>query len=175
MTVFRRSWRTLVLLPPRRCCRPLCSPRVVGRVREGVTWMAIASSDRWLGGGVAKGAPEPDRTTPFGRCLWSRRARRNDPPPVGTCGVAEPNEAAPRPVARASASTDAAASNASPAHRAESWKSSIIARCYSSVCCVGCVDWVTGGAPVSCVPSISSALPPNKSANGNSSGGVSPL
>jgi hypothetical protein len=115
---------------------------------------------------------------PSGGCLWSRRARRVGPPPVAACGVTEPDVPAPTPVgargvaapdkdARASASIDAAASNASPARRAESWKSSIIARC-----CF-CVGWVTGGAPDSCVPLISSAAPPNKSANGNSSGGVS--
>jgi hypothetical protein len=59
-TVLRRSWRAPVLLPLRRCRRPLCSPRprVVCGVREGVLWMTIASSHRRLGGGVAKGAPE---------------------------------------------------------------------------------------------------------------------
>jgi hypothetical protein len=57
--------------------------------------MAIASSDRRLGGSVTKGAPEPDGTTPLqwlpvetlsptcrpppGGCLWSRRARRAGP------------------------------------------------------------------------------------------------
>jgi hypothetical protein len=56
----------LVLPPPRCCHRPLCSPRVVGRVCEGVAWMAIASCDRRLGGGgVAKEAPKPDGTAPL--------------------------------------------------------------------------------------------------------------
>jgi hypothetical protein len=156
MTVFRRSWGALVL-PPRRGRRPLCSPRVMCLVREGVAWMAIASYDRRLGGGVAKGAPEPDGT---------------GPPSVTACGVAEPDVPAPAPVGScgvatpdvascASASTAAATANAS-------WKSSIIARCCSRV------GWVTCGAPDSCVPPISSAVPPNKSANRNSSGGVSP-
>jgi hypothetical protein len=49
-TALRRSRRALVLPPPRRCRQPLCSNRVVGGVREGVSWMAIASSDRRLGG-----------------------------------------------------------------------------------------------------------------------------
>jgi hypothetical protein len=101
-------------------------------------------------------------------------------PPVAACGVVEPDVLAPAPVgacrvavpdeaARASASTDAAASNTSPARRAESWKSSIIVRCYY------CVGWVTSGAPNSCVAPISSALPANKSAYENSNGGVSPV
>jgi hypothetical protein len=47
---FRRSWGGLLLLSPRCCRRPLCSPRVVGQVREGVAWMAIAFSDRRLEG-----------------------------------------------------------------------------------------------------------------------------
>jgi hypothetical protein len=102
------------------------------------------------------------------------------PPLVATYGVAEPDVPAPAPVsgcgvtapdsaARASASINSASFNASPARRAESWKSSIITRCCS------CVGWVTGRAPDSCVPPISSEVPPNKSGNGNSSGGVSPL
>jgi hypothetical protein len=148
-----------VLLPLRRCRCPLCSPRVAGRVREGVSWMAIASSDRRLGGGVTKGTPEPDGTAPSGRCLCSSRARRDAPPPVATSGVVEPDGTGPPPAARASASTDTAAANVSPARCAESWKSSIIARCCS------CVGWVTGGAPVTCVPPISSAVSPNKSSN----------
>jgi hypothetical protein len=72
------------------------------------------------------------------------------PPPVAACGVAEPDVPAPTPVgacgvaapdeaACVSASTDAVASNACPARRDESWKSSIIARCCSYV------GWVTGG------------------------------
>jgi hypothetical protein len=64
-----RSRRALVLLPLRRCRCSLCSPRVLSGVREGVLWMAIASSDCRLGGGVAKEAPEPDRTGPSGRGL----------------------------------------------------------------------------------------------------------
>jgi hypothetical protein len=56
-TALRRSWWALVFLL--RCCRcPLCSPRprVVGGVREGVSWMAIASSDRRLGGRCRQGS-----------------------------------------------------------------------------------------------------------------------
>jgi hypothetical protein len=125
-----------VLLPARRCGRPLCSPRVVGRVRERVAWMVIVSSDRQLGGGVTKGAPKPDGTAPppSGGCLWNRRAR-HAPPPVAACGVTEPDVLAwpplrsvpvespthgarrgrPPPVARASASTDVVTSKSSPA------------------------------------------------------------
>jgi hypothetical protein len=94
MTKLRRSWRALVLLPLRRCRHPLCSPRVVGGVREGVSWMAIASSDRRLGGGVAKGAPKPE-APPSGRCLWSSRARRDGPPLVTASGVANPHGKGP--------------------------------------------------------------------------------
>jgi hypothetical protein len=136
-----RSWRTLVLLPLRRCRRPLCSPYVVGGAREGVSWMVIASYGRRLGGGVAKGAPESDETAPSGRYLWSSRARRDaPPPPVAASRVVDPHGMCPALVDRASASADAAAANTSPARCAESWKSSIIARCCS------CVGWVpTGG------------------------------
>jgi hypothetical protein len=93
----------LVLLPLRRCCRPLCSPHVVGRVREGISWMAIASSDWRLGRGVSlREDLSPTGQPPSGRCLWSSRARRDGPPPF----------------ACASASTDAAAANNSPANLA---------------------------------------------------------
>jgi hypothetical protein len=84
-----------VLLPPRRCRHPLCSPRVVGRAREGVAWMAIASSDRRLGAVLLREHLSPTGQAPSGRCLWSRRARQDAPPPVATYGVAEPDGAAP--------------------------------------------------------------------------------
>jgi hypothetical protein len=125
-TALRQSWRAVVLLPPRHCRRPLCNPRVVGGVREGVSWTAIVSSDRQLGGSLR------EHLSLMGR-----------PPLVAACGVADPHGTGPPPVDRASTSTDAAAANASPAHCAESWKSAIIVRCCS------CVGWVpTGGAPV---------------------------
>jgi hypothetical protein len=63
-------------LPP-SFVQPSCG----GEVREGVSWMAIASSGRRLGGGgVAKGAPQPDGPAPS---------------PVAACGVADPNWTAP--------------------------------------------------------------------------------
>jgi hypothetical protein len=125
---------------------PLCNPRVVGGVREGVSWMAIASSGRRLEGVVSlKKLLSPTGRPPSGRGLWSSRSTRDGPPPVDC----------------ASTSTNAATANASPARYVKSWKSSIIAWCCS------CVGWAltTGGAPVSCVPPISSAVSRNKSSN----------
>jgi hypothetical protein len=60
-------------LPP-----PLCSPHMVGRVREGARgWRSRPPTAGSGGGGsVAKGAPKPDGKAP---------------PPVATCGVAEPD------------------------------------------------------------------------------------
>jgi hypothetical protein len=96
--------------------------------------MVIASSDCQLGGGVAKGAREPDGTAPL-RWLRVESPSPTCRPPVAACGVVEPDVSAPapvgacgvvapdeppRPVARASASTDAATSNAPPARCAES-------------------------------------------------------
>jgi hypothetical protein len=119
----------------------------------------------------------PTGRPPSGRCLWSRRGRQGAPlrllpmespsptgrpPPIAGSGVTEPDGTGPPPVARASASTDVAATNASLARCAESWKSSIITRRCSCICCVG---RVTSGAPVNCVPPISSVVPPNKSSN----------
>jgi hypothetical protein len=161
MTALRRSWRALVLLPLRRYRRPLCNPRVVGGVREGVSWMAIASFDHQLGGGVAKGAPQsPMGWPPSGPCLWSSQARWDEPPSGCSLWSSRSTQDGPPPVGRASASTNAAATNASPAHCADSWKSSII------ICCCSCVGWVpTGGAPASYVPPISSVVSRNKSSN----------
>jgi hypothetical protein len=83
--------------------------------------------------------PKPSVWLDVDRASEGHFPQQGRPPLIGACGVVEPDEVAPRLVARASASTsiDATASNASPARRAESWKSSIIARCCSSVGCVG--------------------------------------
>jgi hypothetical protein len=155
-----------MLLPPHRCRRPLCSPHVVGRVLEGVAWMAIASSDRRLGGGVAKGALEPDGTAPL-RSVWSRRARRDaplrslpvespsptgQPPPVAGSGVTEPDGTAPlRSLAPPPPPT-----LLPPTPRLHAVPSRVSPPSSRGV---------TGGAPVSCVPPISSTVPPNKSSN----------
>jgi hypothetical protein len=152
-----------VLLPPRRCRRPLCSPRVVGRVHEGLRGWRSRPLTASSGAVSLREHLSSTGQSPSDRCLWSRRARWDAP-------LRSVRVESPSPMGRAS--TNATMSNALPACRAESWKSSIITRCCSCVCCVG---WVTGGAPVSYVPPISSAVPPNKSSNGNSSGGVSPV
>jgi hypothetical protein len=126
-TALRRSWWVLVLLPLRCYRRPLCTPHVVGWVREGVSWMAIVSSDRRLAGQC--------------RYLWSSRSTRDGPPSsrlflrlyrrcrrqrlgCTMCQVVEVLH-----------------------HR------------------VAAAPVLMGGAPIGCVPSISSAVSRNKSSN----------
>jgi hypothetical protein len=70
-----------VLLPLRRCHRPLCKPRVVGGVWEGVSWMATASSRRQLGGTVSlREHLNPTGRPLSSRCLWSSQSTRDGSP-----------------------------------------------------------------------------------------------
>jgi hypothetical protein len=138
---------------PRALCAALLS--WVGYVRGSRGWRSRPPTAGSGGGGVSKGAPEPDGTSPSGRCLWSSRAWRDGTPPLAAWS-SRSHGTGPLPVDRTSASFDAAAANASRARCGESLKSSIIARCCS------CVGWVpTGGAPISCVPPILSAVSRN--------------
>jgi hypothetical protein len=100
-------------LPPPRCRRPPCTPCVdVDRVLRPPTREVVS--------------------------LRKHLSPTGCPPPVAACGVTEPDGMGPPLVGCVPASTDAAAANASPASRAESWKSSIIACCCSCIRCVGC-------------------------------------